>query len=526
MALPTTFVRPEVEEACRKIEADEDEDVLFSSSLTLAEMDRYLEAFRRNTGSIESIFFDGSDGSFWGYRFVAGILSHPQPNLSDLWLIEANITAPQLDMIDFASFESNFPSLHTVDFRDNDFGDAGVSLLSHRLLAGNKLLLDVSLSSIVGLSAVGCRAIASALNLSRVKALDLRSNPGIGDEGVEAIAGGLYGNTTLDSLELGSVNLGSAGCSALALAIPFCCLDYLDLNDNNIGDRGAIAIATACASQGRIQRLCVCGNSITHVGAKAIASVLKQSKMEYLAMNRNQIGDGGAKALAEAIRGNGDLARLEISNNGIGVQGGLAIAKALRQNKNSSIYSLNLSYNLISEVVAEELILTLHVTSHGRHPFFDDRGFYLEGTGVSQHAIERIRYLASKNSRLFRLFEDKLLKDKKINPEVVPRALEVFKDDLGLLFMALKSTLPVWNPNPIDDDDDDSQEPDEGGGGGGGGQEGVGQELHEEGGDEDGGDVGYDGQELHEEGGGEESDVGDDGQELHEERGGGEELYV
>ena len=49
-------------------------------------------------------------------------------------------------------------------------------------------------------------------------------------------------------------------------------------------------------------------------------------------MRRNDIGDDGAKAIAEALKVNPVLTTLDLWNNSIGPEGAMAIAEALKVN--------------------------------------------------------------------------------------------------------------------------------------------------------------------------------------------------
>ena len=56
---------------------------------------------------------------------------------------------------------------------------------------------------------------------------------------------------------------------------------------------------------------------------------------------RNQIGDPGAQALAEALPQNSSLTKLDLYGNEIGDEGAQAIATALQNNLQVTVYGLN-----------------------------------------------------------------------------------------------------------------------------------------------------------------------------------------
>ena len=65
------------------------------------------------------------------------------------------------------------------------------------------------------------------------------------------------------------------------------------------------------------------------------------------------IGDEGAKALAEALRGNTGLRELDLWGNGIGDAGAAALAEALRGN--TGLTELGLDFNDIGDAVQDEI---------------------------------------------------------------------------------------------------------------------------------------------------------------------------
>ena len=56
-------------------------------------------------------------------------------------------------------------------------------------------------------------------------------------------------------------------------------------------------------------------------------SLKNNTTLENLSLSNNQIGNDGAKNIAEALKINTTLEKLSLSNNQIGQQGAIAIAK-------------------------------------------------------------------------------------------------------------------------------------------------------------------------------------------------------
>ena len=90
------------------------------------------------------------------------------------------------------------------------------------------------------------------------------------------------------------------------------------------------------------------------VEAIIIAELLKQNtSVSRLDLARNQIGDAGAVALAEMLWSNSTLEYLNLESNIFGEGGGEAFLKALTQN--ATVNYLNLMYNSIPTGVQDEI---------------------------------------------------------------------------------------------------------------------------------------------------------------------------
>jgi hypothetical protein len=96
----------------------------------------------------------------------------------------------------------------------------------------------------------------------------------------------------------------------------------LDLSGNNIGDDGAKAIADALKVNHSLETLYLNDNNIGDDGAKAIADALKDNKsLDKLDLDDNKIDDDGAKAIADALKVNHRLESLLLRNNNISADG-------------------------------------------------------------------------------------------------------------------------------------------------------------------------------------------------------------
>jgi hypothetical protein len=109
-------------------------------------------------------------------------------------------------------------------------------------------------------------------------------------------------------------------------------LQELDLFRNNIGESGAAAIAEALKVNSTLQQLDLRWNAIGSSGAAAIAEALKvNSSLQELCLGCNAIGSTGAAAIAEALKVNASLQKLCLRGNYMGCAGAAAIEESLER---------------------------------------------------------------------------------------------------------------------------------------------------------------------------------------------------
>ncbi|GBG35039.1 Protein kinase, putative, partial [Hondaea fermentalgiana] len=116
------------------------------------------------------------------------------------------------------------------------------------------------------------------------------------------------------------------------------------LAKNDIGDKGATALANALASYETLQTLNLGGNKIGDEGTTALANALASyESLQTLNLGGNNIGDEGAMALANALANNESLHTLHLGGNNIGDEGAMALANALANN--ASLHTLDFDFD-------------------------------------------------------------------------------------------------------------------------------------------------------------------------------------
>jgi Ran GTPase-activating protein (RanGAP) involved in mRNA processing and transport len=88
--------------------------------------------------------------------------------------------------------------------------------------------------------------------------------------------------------------------------------------------------------------------AIVSEGARWIAEAIKRNlTIEKIDLWKNRIGDKRVECIAEAIKGNSGLKEIELGNNNIGDQGAKFLAEAITEN--NSLKMLDLGYNSIRD---------------------------------------------------------------------------------------------------------------------------------------------------------------------------------
>jgi len=122
----------------------------------------------------------------------------------------------------------------------------------------------------------------------------------------------------------------------------------LYLHEQNLGDAGAEAVAQMLKGNPRLNRIFLSENEIGDAGATALAEAIKENKtVTKIVLSGNEIGDAGAMALAEAIEENRTVRFFYLSENKIGDEGAIALAKAIKGNK--AVTEIHLNENKIGD---------------------------------------------------------------------------------------------------------------------------------------------------------------------------------
>lgn len=229
---------------------------------------------------MKSVFFAAALGDLWGRQ------------------LDPTVTAATLP----AAVEM-LPDAEELDLHDQDRDGAFLAVLLAQPALRNTRVLNLSGNP---LGPEGARAIAGSAQLAALADLDL-SNTGLGDEGARAL-----GEATLPALRtlrLDQCGIGDAGARGLTE------LDTLrhvatlsmagtaDLWDEHgkrpfLGPKGFSALVGAPMEA--LVELRVPLNAVGDGGARALAQARQLGALKVVDLRANQIGDSGAQALLDA----------------------------------------------------------------------------------------------------------------------------------------------------------------------------------------------------------------------------------
>ena len=126
----------------------------------------------------------------------------------------------------------------------------------------------------------------------------------IADEGLVDIVTSLSMHPNLKYLDLDGNRLRKNGCKALAtlLKCSVTNIETLDLRNNELDDEGVNILVPSLKNCSSLDKLIMCGNSITTKGWQQVASILEapNSNLDHLRISSN-IDDEAAAAFVDSL---------------------------------------------------------------------------------------------------------------------------------------------------------------------------------------------------------------------------------
>eukprot|EP01016_Furgasonia_blochmanni_P017442 TRINITY_DN2022_c0_g2_i2.p1 TRINITY_DN2022_c0_g2~~TRINITY_DN2022_c0_g2_i2.p1 ORF type:complete len:1150 (+),score=280.83 TRINITY_DN2022_c0_g2_i2:75-3524(+) len=156
----------------------------------------------------------------------------------------------------------------------------------------------------------------------------------------------------------------------------------LNLAKNKFEKEGMKILAPIFSLNNILTNVDLSGNKIGVSGAQALAAALeKNSSIRFLNLYGNIIDVDGARAFQKTLCVNTTLEFIDFGFNRLRDEGLSAIANGIVKNKSSSIKSLGLRYNFISDTGIVDLLKTLHAQGEPKlsHLFIRNNSIYEMG---------------------------------------------------------------------------------------------------------------------------------------------------
>lgn len=138
-------------------------------------------------------------------------------------------------------------------------------------------------------------------------------------------------------------------------------LRNLDVSFNELDDQGAEDLVNTIIGLDKLTKLNLCGNNIRSIAISPTGF----KHLKVLDISFNELGGSGTEYIANLLKSNSTITKLELAHNNIMDNGICKISKALETNQ--SLQVLGLSYNLVTADGFQILIkaITLHPAMTG-----------------------------------------------------------------------------------------------------------------------------------------------------------------
>jgi len=226
--------------------------------------------------------------------------------------------------VSIAALISRCPVLEEFSMVSSRVGAEGGAALGRALAAGTKMLVKLDVHD-NPMTEEAAAALATAI-MAQPHLLTLNLNDTcLCDKGVSQIAAALQHATAaekLETLELALNEITPDGAEAVAMAIVAkgATLKTVNLRENELEDDGAVMIAKGLMSAPHLRTIDLCLNQIHRVGALAVAKVVVETAndLELLALDENEISDGGVEQLKKMMESGGKLGALGALDENLG----------------------------------------------------------------------------------------------------------------------------------------------------------------------------------------------------------------
>ncbi|MBZ3871249.1 NACHT, LRR and PYD domains-containing protein 5 [Sciurus carolinensis] len=237
-------------------------------------------------------------------------LCHPSCQLEALRLDSCGLTHACYPVI--SQMLTAATSLKSLSLARNKVTDEGLAPLCAALWTSQCTLAELTLDT-CGLTAAGCKALASALASSCSLTHLCLCNNQLGSDGVSLLCRPLrLPDCALQRLILNQCHLDVASCGFLALALVSSPrLTHLSLSANPLGDSGVKLLCEALQDPSCcLQDLELVSGQLTAACCESLSCVITKNKhLQSLDLAANALGDGGVMALCKGLQQPGSALR-------------------------------------------------------------------------------------------------------------------------------------------------------------------------------------------------------------------------
>eukprot|EP00871_Galdieria_phlegrea_P003938 jgi/Galph1/4545/GphlegSOOS_G3182.1 len=254
--------------------------------------------------------------------------------------------------------------LGEIDLSDNALGAKGIEACK-KLLTGQKKLEVIKFCN-NGLAADAIQLLVLYL-LERGTPTCLKTihffNNLMESEGARKVIPLIESSPALEDLRLASLRVGVEGMKeVIDSLLNTSALKKLDLSDNMIGQRGATAFGRAISYLPKLETLILRDVSLGDAGAETFLRCLERSSLQLkvLDLSCNELTSRSCRTLARVVKRQTKLERLLIEENELGSTGVRALADALSSGSHTNLMELNLAETCLGVVGVKALFCILY----------------------------------------------------------------------------------------------------------------------------------------------------------------------
>ena len=338
---------------------------------------------------------------------AASVLSHNNIVTDDAAILSCNTKLEELDLscnqlqtasaIEIFSRMKNFSNLRIFKINNNEITDEAAEYIAAIFVYNTKLEeLDLSCNR---LQSAGAIEIFNGMKrIVTLKRLNI-SNNNISEHAADYLAEVLSHNAELEELDLSCNTLQAAGAIKILKGIKqFTKLRRFKVSNNDITPEAAKDIATGLSYSTKLEELDMSGNCLQNPGALDVLNGMKSiSTLKALRMSNISITDDIADEIVTVMSNNVELEEVDLSYNRFQTAAVSVLKLWGEINKIFTMKNLNLSHNIITGQVADEVTSTLCnaiVEHHIINPLMKGR---LEIFSVSESPSDLVNITAGSN---------------------------------------------------------------------------------------------------------------------------------